>query len=209
MFVNVEHPSQLSRPKTRKLVRSHISRLQHAQKRSAVEQEVKHQLHLQESTESKSTLHYDSSTLNLSPSDIDASPITQEASTKSPAIHELNLPCLRPPMTIIRYHDRPPSPLRSRSRGNRMRCPEEELPSWEEVAEEDSEDVSPLASTTPKSQDAAWSLCHAAKHASASRIHFSFNEPNDELQTFARQLGISVTAILVCLRRSTIAERQR
>jgi hypothetical protein len=38
LFVNIDHPSQSSNLKARKLVRSHVSRRQHERKRNALEQ---------------------------------------------------------------------------------------------------------------------------------------------------------------------------
>jgi hypothetical protein len=39
-FVNVNHPVQLRDPKHRRQIRSHISKVQHEQKRSAIDQAV-------------------------------------------------------------------------------------------------------------------------------------------------------------------------
>jgi hypothetical protein len=41
LFVNIDHPSQSSSLKARKLVCSHVSRRQHERKRNALEQALK------------------------------------------------------------------------------------------------------------------------------------------------------------------------
>lgn len=199
MFVNVGHPSQLSEAKARRKVRSHISRLQHKQKRSVEEQATEWSRSLSLNRhENTGTSQYDDSTPTLCISDVGAPVATLDSTIETSSIYRLDPPCPRRTGTISNLHDMAAILSSSISRDNRSRgLNGKDSTSWDKAAEEESEYALSfvcVTTTTPKPQRAAGPICHAAP-----RRYLSLHESNDGLQTFARGLKTSLTAMIVCL----------
>jgi hypothetical protein len=98
---------------------------------------------------------------------------------------------------------------RSIALGIRRRLEGEALPSWDGAVEEDakrgSRHVYHLI-TKPKFGYSS-RPANVTKHVPASRIHCSCDDLDEELRAFAGRMGISITAMLVCLRHSfTLAQ---
>jgi hypothetical protein len=254
LFMNVNHPGQASNPQARKRVRSHITRRQHDQKRSALVQALRLEP-ARARTQGRGDDAIESQHDGLSPlpSTRDISPLARTPSYKAKstttaehlAACELGSPRIelagyqsepydaactllsdshedpRPfhhshsgnPTELPIYHEQraPKSPklqsAKKRSKVSRLRrsLEGEAFSSLKGVIEKPAESASRRV-CYPTSRSKCWSssgpVSHETKHVSASRIHCSRDDLDEELRACAEKLGISITAMLVCFRHS-------
>lgn len=245
LFVNIDHPIQASNSKARKLVRSHISRRQHEQRRSALELalklELEKQLQTQDTGDVAGPSRHDSSTSTPSFGSKNASAGSSEcnmkaestAASESVTTFEPGSNFLRTTGTVSSIHDRL-NPSSGTSLDNpRTSCPSHtaksaQLPidyqqhtavpliqqntdkssvalkrerDLEEEVEDYAESTSQrthITTTNPNSRHRSQPVIRkTAKPSQTPRIRYSLIDPSDELQAFARKLGISVPPLLV------------
>jgi hypothetical protein len=251
LFMNINHPGQASNPKARRLVRSHITRRQHNQKRSASVQALGSEPARTRTNgrgDDASKSQYDG--LSPSPSTRTICPSARTSSYKAEstttaehlAARESGSPrrklgylskpydaaCTLPSDSLedsrafrhshlgdttellIHHEQRVPIPSRSQSvekcstmlglrRGSEGKAFSSLEGAIEEHAERASQRVCCLTSRL-KCWSSSGLVSHVTKYVPASRIHCSRDDLDEELRAFAETLGISITAMLVCIR---------
>lgn len=178
-FVNVNHPVQLRNPKYRRQIRSHISKVQHEQKRSAIDRAV-------------GKLRLDAQYLTGDDSDI--SPLEEEEDVPT-ACHSSGAPV---------RSSRATTPF---DKGQGLRVSHTTTITAREPLHCRHRAPIPSSSDFHVLQDETQHVRDAPIHAPPPTPHIrhSLTDTTDELQIFARHAEMSVPAMLVLLRHSPSA----
>jgi hypothetical protein len=199
LFVNVDHPLQLTEANIRKKARSHVSRLQHKQRRDALERATERSEALSlEQKENMSITQHDSSAPNLAVSDITSPRAISHAMIEPSATTGLDLRCLE--LLVLDLVHNPTTTTTSGSsprRGISRTAIETRSKSGKQLAEEDSMYIPQPTSVISKAQLSQ--LGRLPTFQAALGDHLSSLGPSNGHGSLAKVLDTISADLIVCL----------
>jgi hypothetical protein len=199
MFVNVEHPSQLRELRIRKKARSHVSRLQHKQRRDALEHAIEISKSLpSDRGDNMSISQRHSSTPNLIASGITTPDAILDAMVEPCSLGESDPRYLEPKPFDLVYH-----PSTTTTSGSNFQMDTDRASSktclngWKQDTEEDSICMPQRKCVTSKAQLSRQT--GQSTFNADSRAYSSSLAPSDKHDSLAKGLDMISTDMLVCL----------